>query len=171
MALFNRSCQFALWCAYKILLVWWFVRRPNHHGSLLMIWSNDSVLLLRNSYQPLWSAPGGSVEKGESSLDAVARECLEEIGVGIVQAEVRYVGDTEILFNNRLDKISIHEWNPSIKPQVIIDHREVVEARWFSLNDVSDLPLIPHLAKYFFQLKYHSSQNDSVRNIIPPDKK
>lgn len=111
------------------------------------------------------------MEKGESSLDAVARECLEEIGVRITQAEIRHVGDTEMFYSNRLDRISIHEWNPSIKPQVIIDHREIVEAKWFSLDDVSDLPLIPHLAKYFSRLKHYSSQNESVRSIIRSDKK
>ncbi len=44
------------------------------------------VLLIRRATEPMkgrWSIPGGLVELGESLLDAVRRECLEETGVQV----------------------------------------------------------------------------------------
>jgi 8-oxo-dGTP pyrophosphatase MutT (NUDIX family) len=86
--LLDRCYQLALWFAFQGLRGVWFVRRPNQHGALALIWFENRVLLVRNSYQPRWSAPGGSVEKGESALDAVVREISEEIGVQVRASEI-----------------------------------------------------------------------------------
>ncbi|MGH1572679.1 NUDIX domain-containing protein [Methylobacterium sp. P31] len=75
--LLDRCYQLALWFAFQGLRVVWFVRRPNQHGALVLIWFEGRVLLVRNSYQSRWSAPGGSVERSESALDAAVREIAE----------------------------------------------------------------------------------------------
>ncbi|NNG38747.1 NUDIX domain-containing protein [Flexivirga sp. ID2601S] len=49
---------------------------------------NDRVLMThrhpaREAYPDRWALPGGHVEPGESSRDAVVRECLEELGIHV----------------------------------------------------------------------------------------
>lgn len=49
---------------------------------------DNAVLAQQRAYPPaakgLWELPGGRVEPGESDVDAVVRECQEELGVDVV---------------------------------------------------------------------------------------
>lgn len=46
--------------------------------------ADESVLLLRQSYgDQRWGLPGGAVEPGETILDALRRECREELSVDV----------------------------------------------------------------------------------------
>jgi 8-oxo-dGTP diphosphatase len=132
----------------------WFVQRPNQHGALALIWFEGRVLLVRNSYQPRWSAPGGSVEESENALDAVVREIAEEIHLRVDSNELQFVRDVTFDFRNRRDRVSLFEWYPSEPPALKLDHREIVAARWFALDEARQLLLPPHLTDYF--LRYES---------------
>jgi 8-oxo-dGTP diphosphatase len=46
--------------------------------------ATESVLLLRQTYgDQRWGLPGGGVEPGETIVDALGRECREELGVDV----------------------------------------------------------------------------------------
>ena len=58
-----------------------------------IILHDGKVLMARNETSPYYYSIGGGVHHGESAIDAVKREVLEETGVHV--AEARYVGMVE----------------------------------------------------------------------------
>ncbi len=40
----DRLWQLAFAIAYRLLLLWWFVRRPSHRGALVALWHDGQVL-------------------------------------------------------------------------------------------------------------------------------
>jgi FlaA1/EpsC-like NDP-sugar epimerase/ADP-ribose pyrophosphatase YjhB (NUDIX family) len=66
----------------KLLHGYFLLRRPMTLGVRAIVVNNqDEILLVRHRYEPGWQLPGGGVENGESALDALYRELLEEGGV------------------------------------------------------------------------------------------
>jgi 8-oxo-dGTP pyrophosphatase MutT (NUDIX family) len=64
------------------------------------IFSNDGFMLLGKSrpggvYPGHATVPGGGVHEGESLLDAVTREVLEEVGMDVQYAKIGLVNDTQ----------------------------------------------------------------------------
>ena len=66
--------------AYLAARIWWFIRRPHTNGSLVALWCDGRLLLVRTSYRQLYSLPGGFMKHGETSLAAAERELQEELG-------------------------------------------------------------------------------------------
>ncbi|GHA17457.1 DNA mismatch repair protein MutT [Devosia pacifica] len=56
------------------------LRRRMTLGTRVMVIDGDSVLLIRHTYVPGWSFPGGGVEPGESAEESAVREVREETG-------------------------------------------------------------------------------------------
>ncbi len=59
-----------------------FESLPRSRGaaSALLRAEDGRLLLVKPSYKPGWSLPGGVIDSGESPLGACRRECVEEIG-------------------------------------------------------------------------------------------
>jgi 8-oxo-dGTP diphosphatase len=73
-----------------------FPERPIVGVGGVVLDAEGRVLLARRAHEPLkgeWSLPGGAVEVGETLEEAVAREILEETGVGVVVGPVVEVLD------------------------------------------------------------------------------
>ena len=66
--------------------------RPDHTGTLLFVRQDDQVLLIRKKRghgAGKINGPGGKVDPGESALDAAVRETQEEVGVQVLDAELK----------------------------------------------------------------------------------
>ncbi|MCU0314470.1 MAG: NUDIX hydrolase [Solirubrobacteraceae bacterium] len=69
----------------------WIPRIPASAGALLRD-ERGRVLILRPSYKPRWTIPGGQVEAGgETPWEACRRETLEETGIVLERARLACV--------------------------------------------------------------------------------
>ena len=57
--------------------------QPAHLGANAIITWNGKLLLERRRDNNTWALPGGGCKKRETGLDAVVRECYEELGLRI----------------------------------------------------------------------------------------
>lgn len=92
-------------------------------AKLVVIDDENNYLLMQRSDHPTFSndpdLPGGTVEAGESSLDAMLREVLEEAGFLIEQGDVRKVySGTE--YSAHHTHYSLYVAKLAKRPEVII---------------------------------------------------
>src|SRR5690348_8774781 len=50
--------------AYLLARAWWFLRRPETRGSVVALWHDGRVLLVRTSYRRQYTLPGGFMKRG-----------------------------------------------------------------------------------------------------------
>lgn len=74
---------------------------PGEYGLVVCVWVYDgkgNLLMTRRapekSYAGTWENPGGAAKAGETSLQAVRRELLEETGIRAEEADFEYLSTT-----------------------------------------------------------------------------
>jgi len=104
---------------------------------LAMITKGDEILLARNNLFPegLFSVLAGFIEVSESAEETVEREVMEEVGIKVKNIE--YVGSQPWPFPSQLMLGFKCEHDSG---EIVIDENEIVEAGWFS---VDNLPYVP----------------------------
>lgn len=110
---------------------WWRVSRGLTLGVRGLVEDADGrVLLVRHTYVEGWFFPGGGVERGETALDALARELEEEAGVALSgPAELLGVYSNNPAHpNDHVLFYRIREWRPCAPSQ----HGEIAEHGFFA---------------------------------------
>lgn len=151
----NALFRGVFYWGYKCARVYWFLVRPKALGTKCIVVCEDEVLLIRNSYGPLgWTFPGGGVHAGESFVLAAARELGEEVGIEVRPEDLEFIGT--FLLTKEYKKDTVHVFSLLVvdKPEVVVDNREVVEARWFK---VADLPALTPSGAYAWKLYSHAN--------------
>lgn len=139
--------QAAYRVAYKLMRAYWGVRRPSTHGALVSLWNQGELLLVQNSYVPYRSLPGGYVARSETSREAAVRELREEIGIFAQTEQLEKVFDEVKEWEGKKDHVEIFALELERRPEIRIDHREVVAAGWFSPEQALTLNLFPPIRK------------------------
>src|SRR5260370_41844678 len=124
----DRLWQLAYAVAYRLLLLWWIVRRPAHRGALVALWHDGEILVLRSSYRPGWSLPGGGIARGESAREAALRELREEVGLEVAAAGRREAQTLELICDHRRDPTTLFELTLTQRPALHLDNRDAVVA-------------------------------------------
>jgi 8-oxo-dGTP pyrophosphatase MutT (NUDIX family) len=113
---------------------YWRLSRPATLGVRAMVIDGQGrVFLVKHSYVDGWHFPGGGVETGETLLEALARELVEEGNI-VLSATPRLHG---VFFNKRIsrrDHVALYivrEFSQDSAPQP--DH-EIVEHGFFPLS-------------------------------------
>jgi len=114
-------------------------------GALGLIFKNDykEILLVKRRDVPIWVLPGGGIEFGETSEQAVIREVLEETGYNVEitrkVGEYTFSGDTKV---NYTLECSIQSGNRTLSAE-----SKVIE--YFNLNNLPEIisPYIPTYIK------------------------
>jgi NAD+ diphosphatase len=100
---------------------------------MLPVAGDRCVLGRSHRFQPsMWSCLAGYIEPGEAIEDAVRRETREE--AGIVCGRVAYFASQPWPFPTSL-MIGAHV--EAISHDIVIDHNELADARWFGREEVA----------------------------------
>jgi len=91
----------------------------------------------------LWEFPGGKVERGESDLVALVRECREELGVGITpQSFLGEVPLDGVVAGGAPGASTLRVWSGAITAGELVAH-EHSELRWLPAGELEALDWIP----------------------------
>ncbi len=132
--------RLALTAAYKILRRWKWLTKASNRGAGVAVWYQDQILVVRHSYRPGWSLPGGQIKKNEEPRSAAPRELREEVGIQTAPESLIQIYESQpgkFLFECRLQT----------RPVLKIDKREIIEARFVdpvAISDADDI-LYPYL--------------------------
>jgi ADP-ribose pyrophosphatase YjhB (NUDIX family) len=141
----DRAFQLAYVCAYRLMRMYWRVRRPTTHGALVVLWHDGKLLLVRNSYVPYYSLPGGYVAPSESGRVAAIRELAEEVGLAVQPEQLELVLELTHEWEGKHDHVQIFALELSERPAVQVDKREVISAAWVEPEAALALNLFPPL--------------------------
>jgi len=92
----------------------------------------------------LWEFPGGKIEADEMPEECLARECHEELGI-TVKAE-RLAQEVVYAYPDITVNIRFYFCKLIGREPVCIEHNDI---QWFTLDEVSKLPLCPADKKMF----------------------
>ncbi len=136
---------------FPIARLWWGIRRAPHEGALVATYVGDDILLLRASYRRSWNLPGGGILPQETAEQAARRELHEEIGLSVPTLKPKF--SVKGIWDGRPDHVHYFELRFEHLPALHIDHREIVEARLVSPEELSRLKLTQATAAYFRELQ------------------
>jgi 8-oxo-dGTP pyrophosphatase MutT (NUDIX family) len=131
---------------FRLARAWWHLRQPNHEGALVAIYVGQALLLVKSSYRAEWGLPGGSIRPGESPDAAAQREMEEEIGLSpypLIPA-----GTVCGVWDGRKDRVHLFELHLDRLPELRLDHREIVDARLTSPEQLPGMALTAAVAAY-----------------------
>ena len=127
----RKIVRLVLTFAYDLLVRWERLTGASTRGAAVAVWYDGQILVVRHSYQPGSSLPGGEVKKDEEPAAAASRELREEVGIRVEPESLIFVHEGrsgEILF----------ELHPCVRPDLKIDNFEIIEARFFDPVDIAD---------------------------------
>ncbi len=131
----NKSNERAIFCPSCQSILY-----PDISPAIIVaIFCDDKILLARNANFPegFYSLVAGYVDIGETIEDAVAREVKEEVGLTL--KNIRYYNSQPWPFSGSM---MIGFTAEADKEQTIeIDNHEIVEAAWYSRNNLPETPL------------------------------
>lgn len=100
-----------------------------------------AFLMVRRAKEPslgLWEAPGGGVQAGETSLEAVLREVKEELGLEVDPKQVKLISSERREADHIFYDVFLLRAAKKLS-ELTLDPDEVAEARWMMPVEIERL--------------------------------
>ncbi|MFV1990100.1 MAG: NUDIX domain-containing protein [Acidimicrobiales bacterium] len=122
---------------YRMVQTWWRIRPPKITVGVraLVIDDEERICLVRHTYRPGWFLPGGGIKVGESLVEGMARELLEETGIQASSRPHRIQGVYSSFAEHKSDHIIVFvvtDWKGKLSHS-----SEIAEVRFI---DPDELP-------------------------------
>jgi 8-oxo-dGTP pyrophosphatase MutT (NUDIX family) len=129
--------RLAFRAGYRVLRLWWLVRRPTKRGVKCVLIRRDHVLLVRHTYgrRRDWEVPGGGVKRREEPADAARREMREELGVEL--GDLAPLGELFARIDSKRDRLWCFAAELGGR-EIELDRAEIAECRWFPRGELPD---------------------------------
>ncbi len=118
----------------------------NENGEFLI----QKRSLTKKVFPGNWSITGGAVDSGETPLEAVKRECKEELGVDVNEENLSLI----MSFRRELDFVDVYwlKQNVDLK-KVVMQPEEVTDVAWASKDKIKKMlvskEMTPSLSIYY----------------------
>ena len=116
---------------YPLLCGWERLSGRRSRVALVAVWFRGRLLVVRHSYRPGSSLPGGDCRRGETSLETAVRELAEEVGIAVRPEAL-------VLAAPSARDWSVYEYRPGSEPAVTVDNREIVAAAFRDPTRITD---------------------------------
>lgn len=149
------------------------LREINRVIVAVIVFSSDSKILLGKKdpkkggvYIDAWHTPGGGVKSSESLLTAAKRECLEETGIDLAKISLKtlpYIGHGsaekilktgEVVHCNMVFHRFEAKLNKSASEIKVEASDDLVELKWFPLENLTKIKLIPGAKEFLIEVGY-----------------
>ncbi len=146
---------------YRILRVWWYLRRPHTRGAVLALWAGPKLLIVQTSYRRTVSLPGGGLDSGETPIAGVLRELKEEVGLTLPADALRLAQEFDQIVEHRRDHVWLFEAEVAEALPVHPDGREILAATWVEPATLAPERVPKFLARYLAERAGGSSSSCS----------
>jgi ADP-ribose pyrophosphatase YjhB (NUDIX family) len=145
--------------AYLILRCFWFLFRPKSQGTLVAVWCEGRLLLVKNGYRRGYGLPGGNRRPGEKARSAAVREIREEVGLGLYPNQLHHCGTMVSDRYYLRDHCTYFEVHLDQMPQITVDGREVVAAVFAGPGEWHHYPLAHQVRSYLERYYYNPARH------------
>jgi 8-oxo-dGTP pyrophosphatase MutT (NUDIX family) len=114
-------------------LYWWFARGMTLGVRGIVLDGETNVFLVQHSYVPGWHLPGGGVENGETFVEALERELMEE-------GRIELIGEASlhgVFFNrhvSRRDHVAVYVIRQFRQDRLPEPNREIAACGFFPVS-------------------------------------
>ncbi len=144
----DRLYRTGLKAAYWTSRCFFYVFRPRTWGVNVALWCPEGLLVIRNSYKPELTLPGGYRRAHENPLDTAVRETAEEVGIQLSRRRLVLAGQLQSNYEYKRETVTFFEYNLGQRCDLKIDRREVIWADFVEPARIPAMPCSPHLAYY-----------------------
>lgn len=144
----DRVARAGLRVGWLLVQAWWRLRRPTLRGAHVVVRHRGRLLCVEHSYKRGLGFPAGSAHRGETPRETAARELREEVGIRARPEALRILCRFEHRWRYATEDAHFFGLELDAEPELRIDRREIVAARFRTPRELLAEPLLPPVRAY-----------------------